>query len=123
MGVISQRLVRVLCPHCKQPHVPTESELNLLAITRESIQTGRIFKAVGCNNCNGKGYVGRTIIQELLLVSEPIRSLIMQRRDGGTIKKQAVAEGMRSFRDHGIEKIMQGITTIEEVLANTQIDL
>jgi general secretion pathway protein E len=123
LGVISQRLVRVLCPHCKQPHVPTEAELNSLALTRENVSGARIFKAVGCNNCNGKGYVGRTIIQELLLVSEPIRSLIMQRRDGGTIKKQAVAEGMRSFRDHGIEKVMQGITTIEEVLANTQIDL
>ncbi len=123
LGVVSQRLVRVLCPHCKQPHVPTEAELNSLAVTRESIAGGRIFKAVGCNNCNGKGYVGRTIIQELLLVSEPIRTLIMQRRDGGTIKKQAVAEGMRSFRDHGIEKVLQGITTVEEVLANTQIDL
>jgi general secretion pathway protein E len=123
LGVISQRLVRVLCPHCKQPHVPTDAELSLLAIGREQISGGRIFKAVGCNNCQGKGYVGRTIIQELLSVTEPIRSLIMQRKDGGTIKKQAIAEGMFTFRDHGIEKVMAGITTIEEVLANTQIDL
>ncbi|MCM2280625.1 MAG: type II secretion system ATPase GspE [Bdellovibrionaceae bacterium] len=123
LGVIAQRLVRVLCPHCKAPHKPSDFELSSLGLTREQAQAGRIFRAMGCTHCNGKGYIGRTIIMELLMVSEPMRSLIMQRKDGGTLKKQAVTEGMKTFRDHGIQKVLQGITTIEEVLSNTQIDL
>ncbi len=123
LGVVAQRLVRVLCPHCKAPYSPSDFELSSLGLSREQAQAGRIYRAMGCNQCNGKGYIGRTIIQELLMVSEPMRSLIMQRKDGGTIKKQAVAEGMKTFRDHGIVKVLQGITTIEEVLNNTQIDL
>lgn len=123
MGVVAQRLVRVLCPHCKSPYQPTQFELSSLGLTREQAEAGRICKAIGCENCNGKGYMGRTNIQELLLVSEDIRTLIMQRKDGGTIKKQAIAEGMVTFRDHGIQKVLQGITTIEEVLTNSQIDI
>jgi general secretion pathway protein E len=123
MGVIAQRLVRVLCPHCKAPFQPSQFELSTLGLTREQADAGRICKAIGCEHCNGKGYSGRTIIQELLLVSEDIRTLIMQRKDGGTIKKQAIAEGMLTFRDHGVQKVLQGITTIDEVLSNTQIDL
>lgn len=123
LGVVAQRLVRVLCPHCKAPYTPTDFELSSLGLTREEVQSGHICKAMGCEQCNGKGYMGRTIIQELLMVDEEIRSLIMQRKDGGTIKKAAVKNGMRTFRDHGVEKVLKGITTIEEVLSNTQIDL
>jgi general secretion pathway protein E len=123
LGVVSQRLVRVLCPHCKQQHSPTPFELSTLGLTMEAVEKGKVCKAIGCEHCNGKGYLGRTIIQELLMVNEEIRSLIMQRKDGGTIKKQALADGMFTFRDHGVEKVLKGITTIEEVLSNTQIDL
>jgi general secretion pathway protein E len=123
MGVVAQRLVRVLCPHCKGPYVPTDFDLSSLGLTRAQAEAGRIHKAMGCEHCNGKGYLGRTIIQELLLVNEEIRSMVMQRKDGGTIKKQAIADGMRTFRDHGIEKVLKGITTIEEVLSNTQVDI
>lgn len=123
LGVISQRLVRVLCPHCKAPHEPTDFELNALGITQQQAMNGQIAKAVGCNQCNQKGYIGRTLIQELLPVSDDIRSLVMQRKDGGTIKKQAVLNGMTTFREHGIQKVLTGITTIEEVLTNTQLDI
>lgn len=123
LGVVAQRLVRLLCPHCKAPHVPTDFELSSLGLTREYAAAGRIHKAMGCSQCNNKGYSSRTIIQELLPVTEPVRSLIMQRVDGGTIKKQALMEGMRTFRDHGIQKVLQGLTTIEEVLSNTQVDI
>jgi len=123
MGVIAQRLVRVLCPHCKAPYKPTDFELSSLGLTRADIEGGDIHRAVGCEHCNGKGYLGRTLIQELLMVNEEIRSLIMQRKDGGTIKKAAIAQGMKTFREHGIEKVLKGITTIEEVLSNTQVDL
>jgi general secretion pathway protein E len=123
LAVVAQRLVRVLCPHCKAPYTPTPIELASLGLTPEQAASGRIHRHVGCEQCNGKGYMGRTNIQELLPVDEQIRSLIMQRVDGGTIKKHAVAAGMRTFRDHGIEKILKGVTTIEEVLSNTQVDI
>ncbi len=123
LGVISQRLIRVLCPHCKQPHVPTDIELQSLGLKREDILNGQVHKAVGCDLCNGKGYMGRTLIQELLLVSEEVRTLIMQRKDSSAIKRKAVEQGMIPFREHGVEKILAGITTIEEVLANSQTDL
>lgn len=123
LGVVAQRLVRVLCPHCKAPHTPTNLELSSLGLSREQVANGRIFRQVGCEHCNMKGYMGRTIIQELLMIDEEIRQMIMQRKDGATIKKQAISTGMRTFRDHGIQKVLQGITTIEEVLTSTQVDL
>lgn len=123
MGVVAQRLIRVLCPHCKAPHEPTDFELNLLGLTRQHVKGAHVCKAVGCDQCNQKGYVGRTQIQEILVVTEDIRSMIMQRRDSGTIKKQAVLNGMVPFRDHGIQKVLNGITTIEELLSNTQLDI
>ena len=123
LGVIAQRLVRLLCSHCKIPYEPTPFELASMGLTLEQCKEGNIHKPIGCERCNGKGYQGRTIIQELMLIDEEMRTLIMQRKDGGTIKKQAVAAGMRTFRDHGIEKILRGLTSIEEVMSNTQIDL
>jgi len=123
LGVVAQRLVRVLCPHCKEPYEPTDIELQSLGLTRDQIVGTNIHRAVGCDECNQKGYIGRTIIQELLEVTDDIRSQIMQRKDAGTIRKTAMNEGMRTFRDHGILKVLEGITTIEEVLTNTQVDL
>jgi general secretion pathway protein E len=123
LGVISQRLVRVLCPHCKAPYDPSDFELQMLSINRSQVMSGNICKAVGCDHCNMKGYVGRTLIQELLTVSDDIRSMIMQKKDGNAIKKQAVANGMATFRDHGIQKVLAGVTTIEELLSNTQLDI
>lgn len=122
-GVISQRLVRVLCPHCKQPYVATDVDLASLGLTREQVRGATMYKAIGCEQCNGKGYMGRTNIQELLIVTDEIRSMIMQRKDGGAIKKKAIEMGMQTFRDHGVEKVLRGITTVEEVLSNTQVDL
>lgn len=123
LGVVAQRLVRLLCPNCKEPYSPTDIELQNLELTREEIAGSNICKPVGCSECNQKGYSGRTIIQELLLVTEELRSVIMQRKDSGTIKKLAVQDGMKTFRDHGIQKALNGITSIEEVLTNTQMDL
>ncbi|NJM10258.1 MAG: Flp pilus assembly complex ATPase component TadA, partial [Bdellovibrionaceae bacterium] len=123
MGVGAQRLVRVLCPHCKEPHDPTPVELRSLEITPEMARGATFFKAVGCNHCNQKGYIGRSVIQELMLINDDIRSLIMKRADGATIKKEAIKNGMTTFRDHGIQKVLSGITTIEEVLTSTQMDV
>ena len=122
LGVIAQRLVRVLCSHCKEPYNPSDAELLSLELTREQVSGAHICRPVGCSECNQKGYIGRTIIQELLLLTDDIRTLIMQRKDSGAIKKAATTNGMQTFRDHGIQKILNGVTSIEEVLTNTQVD-
>lgn len=122
LGVVAQRLVRVLCPHCKEAYVPTDMELASLELSRDRLKNNQVYKAVGCAECNQKGYVGRSVIQELMIVTESIRSLIMKREDSGTIKKAAVMAGMETMRDHGIQKVISGVTTIEEVISNTQLD-
>lgn len=122
LGVVAQRLVRVLCPHCKEPYVPNDVELASLELTRAAIEGTNIQRAVGCPECNQKGYIGRTIIQEILMITDDIRTLIMHKSDGGAIRKTAIKNGMVPFRDHGIQKVLNGITTIEEVLTNTQVD-
>lgn len=123
LGVVAQRLVRLLCPHCKLPHTPTDVELRSLELTRDQVQGANIHKPVGCSECNQKGYVGRTVIQELLIVTDEIRTLIMQRKDGGSIKREALKQGMLTLREHGIQKVLTGLCSIEEVLANTQMDV
>ncbi len=123
LGIIAQRLVRVLCPHCKIKYEPTDFQLNTLGMTREVARKGNIHTAIGCNQCNQKGYIGRTTIAELMIVNDEIRSLVMNRQDGNSIRKAAVAGGMKTFRDHGIQKVLSGLTTIEELFSNTQLDM
>ncbi len=123
LGVVAQRLVRVLCPHCKIRYEPTDFELSMLGIDKALAKSGNIHRANGCNQCNQKGYVGRTVISEYLPVVDEIRTLIMQRKDGNAIKKAAVACGMKTFRDHGVAKVLAGTTTVEELLSNTQMDI
>ncbi|MAE72933.1 MAG: type II secretion system protein GspE [Bdellovibrionaceae bacterium] len=122
LGVVAQRLVRLLCPHCKEPHTPSDIELTSMGLTRADVEGKSVFKPVGCSECNQKGYIGRTIIQELLMVTDEVRSLVMQRQDSGQIRKKAIAQGMVTFREHGIQKVLSGLTSIEEVLTNTQMD-
>jgi general secretion pathway protein E len=122
LGVIAQRLIRLLCPQCKEAYVPTDVELTSLEIRRDQLKNNQVFKAVGCSDCNQKGYVGRSVIQELLLINEEIRSMIMKRQDSGAIKKAALNGGMVTMREHGVQKVIDGVTTIEEVITNTQLD-
>ncbi len=123
LGVLAQRLVRVLCPHCKVPHTPSDFDLQTLGITRQMAANSNICKTKGCEHCGQKGYIGRTVIAEILTVNDEIRSLVMQRKDGNSIKRIAVQNGMKTFRDHGVQKVLSGITTIEELVTNTQIDI
>ncbi len=121
LGVIAQRLIRRVCTKCRVPHTPTEFEMLELGMTK--IPDGAtIFKAVGCPSCSHSGYAGRTVSHELMLVDDPIRSLIVKRADGGAIKKAAVSAGMRTLRDDAIQKVMSGVTTIDELLRATHAD-
>ena len=123
LGVMAQRLVRVLCQECREPYKPTKQEIKFLTSEKKDLKLpAKIFKAKGCKHCEFKGYVGRTMIQEVLVTDEDIRTLVMNHKDSYSIKKAAIKKGMTTFRQNGIEKICKGITTIEEVLYNTQLD-
>ena len=123
LGVMSQRLVRVLCPDCREPYKPSKQDIALLTSEKKEQKIpAKIFKAKGCKKCEFKGYIGRTMIQEILVTDEDIRTLIMNHKDSHSIKKKAIQKGMVTFRQNGIEKICKGITTIEEVLYTTQLD-
>lgn len=114
--VIAQRLVRRLCDACKQKYIPDPSEFALLKIKEDQAKKITFYKAVGCSQCLHSGYRGRVAIFEFMHMSPALSKLIMQRADTNTIEKAARTEGMTLLVEDGIEKIRQGITTIEEVL-------
>ncbi|MEE9532222.1 MAG: type II secretion system ATPase GspE [Syntrophobacteria bacterium] len=118
-AIIAQRLVRLLCPHCKETYEPEEAQWSELGSSREV--AGPIFRADGCEKCLETGYRGRTGIYEFLLLSEAIKGLVLKTSDANQINKAARAEGMASLREDGINKVMEGRTTISEVLRVTQL--
>jgi general secretion pathway protein E len=127
VGVLAQRLVRVLCPTCRAPYVPTREERDQVGLTDEIwAQAGNpkaIYKARGCPECQGTGYQGRTGIYELMLVDDDIRQLILKSVDSSTIKRAATDRDMVTLMQHGAYKVAQGITTAAEVLSVTAEDL
>lgn len=128
VGVLAQRLIRVVCPHCGQTVDPADEELRAAGLVRSeilkrfNISTLTIKKAVGCNECRFTGYKGRKAIYELMSMTDPIRALILKMADSGTIRKQASAEGMKGLRESAIEKLVSGETSLEEVLRMTQLE-
>ncbi|KTT13713.1 GspE/PulE family protein [Pseudacidovorax intermedius] len=121
LGVMAQRLVRTLCPHCKQPDdaVTRETLDELAAPWRVSGGTVRAYKPVGCIECRMTGYRGRTGLYELMTVSEGFRGLLGQAPDIGALRRQAVADGMRPLRLAGLLRVAEGLTTVAEVLSAT----
>ena len=114
-GVLAQRLVRTLCPNCKQPTKLSDFEKVILDID-EAPEHATIFKPVGCARCSNTGYAGRTVVSELLLINDEIRALIIQKTDAATIKKAAVRAGMRTLRGDALDKIYEGVTSVEEIM-------
>ena len=113
---LAQRLVRTICPHCKQSYKPDAVVLKDLGIKSTQLQGKKLYKGKGCDKCINTGYLGRTGIYELLPITNDIRKLIMEHADAVTIKEKAIANGMKTLLLDGIEKAFQGITTLEEVL-------
>jgi general secretion pathway protein E/type IV pilus assembly protein PilB len=110
-GVMAQRLVRTLCPDCKVSYAPDESELPLDFPDR----TAKLYKGEGCRSCRQSGYRGRTGIHELLINSDVIRELIVQRVNAGVIRMEALKSGMRTLRQDGWQKVLNGTTSFDEV--------
>jgi len=118
---IAQRLVRTICPECAQlVDYPREYLTEIGFPVREH---GTQFqRGAGCDQCRQTGYQGRAAIYEICLITEPLRKMIMQKRDGGELKQCAIAEGMETLRQDGWRRVAQGKTTIEEVVRVTQTD-
>jgi len=113
---LAQRLVRTICPHCKQSYKPDTVVLKDLGIKSSQIQGKKLYKGKGCEKCINTGYLGRSGIYELLPITNDIRKLIMEHADAVAIKEKAIANGMKTLLQDGIEKAFQGLTTLEEVL-------
>jgi general secretion pathway protein E len=122
LGVVAQRLIRKVCTKCRVPHIPSEFEMQELGI--KQIPSGAtIYKAGGCPSCSNGGYSGRTVIHELMVIDDKIRSLIVKREDASLIKKAAQAAGMITLREDGVAKVFQGITTIDELMRATHAEV
>ncbi len=119
-GILAQRLVRKLCPACKLAFHPPEELIKELKLRRYAPEGDIVFyKPVGCTNCADMGYRGRLAIIEFLPMTDPIRKLIMNHAEAGVIQKLAIEEGMSTMYENGLVKVVQGVTTLEEVLRVT----
>ena len=120
VGVMAQRLLRVICPDCKQPWQPHEAEQINAELGKLVDGHPQLYKGAGCENCLQTGYMGRVGIFELMLVDDQIKDLILQRRGAHVIKDAAVAKGMTTLRQDGLRRVADGVTTLEEVYRVTQ---
>jgi general secretion pathway protein E len=123
LAIMAQRLVRVVCRNCCEAYVPSHEELKGLGIQADELAGKKLYRATGCSRCMGTGYSGRTGIFELLVVNETLRSMIMRRSDSNAIKKIAMKRGMHTLRQDGVRKVINGITTTEEMVRVTQEDI
>jgi len=141
VALLAQRLVRRLCPDCREAYSPDAEDLRSMGISAEKFASGeakfihfknqpkppppgKLYRARegGCAACLGIGYRGRTAIYELLMIDEGVRKLAIKNADAGTIKRHATDKGMRTLRDDGAQKVLAGMTTVTEVLMNTTED-
>ncbi|MCF4164791.1 Flp pilus assembly complex ATPase component TadA [Zavarzinia compransoris] len=117
-AVLAQRLVRRLCPACREAYVPTAEALAALGLPpREDL---RFHRAVGCSACGGSGYRGRVAVTELLVMSDALARLVLARAEARDIARTATAEGLRPMLQDGIDKVAAGLTTVDEVLRVTR---
>ena len=117
--VIAQRLVRLLCPDCKERFEPDAETLKMAGINGNRTDEATFCKAVGCESCFHTGYRGRVAIFEILEVDENLKGVVVKSSDANVIKAEAIDRGMKTLRDDGIDKVLAGVTTIEEVLRVT----
>lgn len=118
IAVAAQRLIRVLCNECKEPYMPDDAMMHGIGIKPEQLKNKPIYRAKGCNNCFQTGYRGRMIIIEIMVMDQSLKSLILKNYDSNVIKSKA--KSMVTLREAGIQKVLNGHTTIEEVLRVTQ---
>ena len=121
--VMAQRLVRKICPHCREEYDSSEVELKLVGLSRKRLNGKKLHQAKGCRECRNTGYLGRTGIFELIPMTRKVRALIYDNANEDEIRSCAMKEGMVSMRESGLRKILDGTTTIQEVLRITMDDI
>jgi general secretion pathway protein E/type IV pilus assembly protein PilB len=121
-ALVAQRLIRRLCPSCKKPWTIDKTFLESLGFPLDKLATGTICEPAGCEECRGTGYAGRTGIYEILVVTDEIRQMIVDRKSSADIKLKALEHGMRTLRLDGWRKVLAGVTTLEEVIRVTSED-
>ncbi len=123
IGILAQRLIRLLCPKCKEKYRPDPAAMKDLGLKQSDFPNGVLYREKGCEECRNTGYRGRTGIYELLIMDDNIRRMTMQRTESNTIKKEGINRGMTTLRQDGAVKVIEGLTTIQEVLRVTQEDV
>jgi type IV pilus assembly protein PilB len=118
-GIVAQRLVRRICPHCKEEFTPTEDQLMELNLTPEDVAGRTFYHGARCEYCRHTGYTGRMALYEFMLLEDEMRNLIMENSSTNVLRECARKHGMRSLREVGLMAIFDGLTTIEEVVGQT----
>jgi len=116
IGVLAQRLVRMVCPKCKEQYHPPRDAVGRLGIELDSDTKVTFYRGRGCDHCRGTGYKGRLGVYELLLINDRIRDLVLQKSSAHTLREAAVDAGMKTLKDDAVAKILLGQTTLEECL-------
>ena len=120
-AILAQRLVRKICPNCKEEYTPTKEEIKMLDI-KEDISGKKFYRGKGCPNCQNTGYKGRSAIAELVVVDEDIQELVYKNASSMEIKKVAIEKGMRTLKQDAVLKVFNGETTVDEVIRVTKSD-
>ena len=121
IAIIAQRLVRILCPACKEEYIPDDKSLAKISIDKETLDNHKIYRRKGCPACMNTGYRGRTAIYEMMALNDHLKKLILKTSDANQIRKDAAESGMSTLSQDGARKVLEGTTTIEEVLRVTRI--
>lgn len=119
-AVLAQRLIRVLCNDCKEVYTPDDLAIKSIGMDPDAFKDITFYRAKGCPNCFNTGYRGRRSIYEIMVLDDALKNMILKTYDSDRIKKEALKQGMVTLRQDGIQKILDGVTTIEEVVRVTQ---
>jgi len=120
LAILAQRLVRTICTNCKEEYTPDNESLQSIGIDPDKVEGRTFYRGKGCPSCLNTGYVGRTGIFELMMLDDRVKNLILKTSDANAIKHRAVEQGMVTLRQDGAKKVLDGITTIEEIFRVTQ---
>ena len=119
ISILAQRLLRRICVHCKSPVTVQPHALVDVGLTPEEAASITCYKGVGCEACSGTGYKGRIAIYEVMVLSSELRDMVLSGASATEIKRGAIQQGMQTLRMSGLQKLQEGITTVEEVLRVT----
>ena len=119
---MAQRLVRRLCGNCKEEYKPSNEELGIIGLEREQIK-GPLYRAKGCAECRNTGYKGRLAIFEMIPMAKELRKLVFDNANEDEIRQTALENGMTTLREAGLSRVLDGTTSIEEIMRSTVEDL